>query len=60
MGDELKVLCAVHGEVGALRKVLAKKPVGVLVGAALPGLGWVTEIDLKVGGDPDLGVIPHL
>ena len=41
---------AVHGQVGALREVLAQKTVGVLVGAALPGTVGVAEVHLKVGG----------
>src|SRR3954471_9672308 len=40
-----KVLGAVHAEVGALWKVLAQQPVGVLVRAALPGAVRVAEVD---------------
>jgi hypothetical protein len=36
-GDVLEVLVAPDAEVGALRHVLAQKPVGVLVASALPG-----------------------
>src|SRR3954469_836900 len=40
-----KVLGAVHAEVGALWKVLAQQPVGVLVRATLPGAVRVAEVD---------------
>jgi hypothetical protein len=38
-------------QVGALGEVLAEQPVGVLVGAALPGAPRVTELDLHAGVD---------
>ena len=44
-GDVVEVLGAVHGQVGALGEVLAQQPVGVLVGAALPGRVRVAEVD---------------
>src|SRR4051794_8829553 len=47
-----QVLGAVHAEVGALWKVLAQQPVGVLVRAALPGAVGIAEVDLKTGVDP--------
>src|SRR3954453_22370068 len=40
-----KVVRAVHAEVGALWKVLAQQPVGVLVRAALPGAVGIAEVD---------------
>ena len=36
-GDRVEVVLAVSGEVGAFGEVLPEQPVGVLVGAALPG-----------------------
>ena len=44
-------LGAVHGQVGALRHVLAKQAVGVLVRAPLPGAVRVAEVDLDAGVD---------
>src|SRR3954470_19018383 len=55
-----KVLGAVRAEVGALWKILAQQPVGVLVRAALPGAVRVAEVDLKTGVDPQAGVLAHL
>jgi hypothetical protein len=37
-GDAGEILSGVHEQVGTLGQVLAEKPVGVLVGPALPGL----------------------
>src|SRR6266851_6926967 len=50
----------VLAEVSAFEEVLAEEAVGVLVGASLPGLGGVTEVDLETNGDLDLGVVAHL
>jgi len=36
-GDPVEVGGGVNGEVGALRRILARQAVEVLVGAALPG-----------------------
>src|SRR4051794_38014424 len=55
-----QVLGAVPAEVGALWKVLAQQPVGVLVRAALPGAVRVAEVDLKTSLDPQAGVLAHL
>src|SRR3954452_12150413 len=55
-----KVLGAVHAEVGALWKVLAQQPVGVLVRAALPGAVRVAEVDLHASIDPQLRVLAQL
>src|SRR3954447_25513358 len=55
-----KVLGAVHAEVGALWKVLAQQPVGVLVRAALPRAVRVAEVDRHASLDPELGVLGHL
>src|SRR4051812_17196838 len=54
-----EVLGAVPAEVGALWKVLAQQPVGVLVRAALPGAVRVAEVDLKTGVDPQAGMLAH-
>lgn len=40
-----EVLSGVHRQVGAFGQVLAQQPVGVLVGAALPGLVRVAGVD---------------
>src|SRR3954453_20743733 len=50
-----KVLGAVHAEVGALGKVLAQQPVGVLVRATLPGAVGIAEVDRHASLDPELG-----
>jgi hypothetical protein len=54
--DEGEMFGAVLGEVGAFGEVLAERSVGVLVGSALPGRVWITEVDGQVGGEGDLGV----
>src|SRR4051812_37867398 len=54
-----KVLGAVHAEVGALWKVLAQQPVGVLVRAALPRTVGIAEVDRHASLDPELGVLGH-
>ncbi|MDB5648907.1 MAG: hypothetical protein JWL62_427 [Hyphomicrobiales bacterium] len=50
---------AVTTEVGALRKILAKKPIGVFVGAALPWAVWIAEINVKAGSDPQMSMLGH-
>jgi len=50
----------VPGEVGAFREVLAEQPVGVLVGATLPGTLRVAEVDRESGVDAELGVAGYL
>src|SRR3954452_16919103 len=54
-----KVLGAVHAEVGALGKVLAQQPVGVLVRATLPGAVGIADVDRHASLDPELGVLGH-
>ncbi len=46
-----------YREIGALREVLSKQAVGVLIGAALPGVLRVTEVHRDVGrqGEADAG-----
>lgn len=44
-------------QVGALREVLAKESVRVLVGAPLPGAVRVGEVDLQLGIDAEFGVL---
>src|SRR3954469_12926126 len=55
-----QVLGAVHAEVGALWKVLAQQPIGVLVRAALPRTVGIAEVDRHACLDPELGVLGHL
>src|SRR4051794_23804846 len=55
-----KELGAVHAEVGALWKVLAQQPVGVLVRAALPRPVGIAEGARHASLDPELGVLGHL
>src|SRR5215210_7295937 len=55
-----EVLGAVPAEVGALWKVLAQQPVGVLVRAALPGAVGIAEVDLETSVDPQPRVLDHL
>ena len=43
-----------------LGKYWPQQAVGVLVGAALPGAVGVTEVDVEVGIDSQLGVLGHL
>ena len=59
-GDRVEVASGVSGEVCAFGEVLAQQAVGVLVGAALPGAVGVTEVDVEVGIDSQLGVLGHL
>src|SRR3954462_12466918 len=54
-----KVLGAVHAEVGALWKVLAQQPIGVLVRATLPRAVGIAEVDRHASLDPELGVLGH-
>src|SRR5664280_479756 len=58
--DVSKVGRADVREVDALGQVLAEEPIGVLVGAALPGRVWVAEVDGDVGGDGEGRVVGHL
>src|SRR5687767_10090566 len=48
-GDLIELFLGEGGDAGALREVLAQQPVGVLVGAALPGTLGVAEVDLHAG-----------
>ena len=54
VGDRGELLGRVPGEVGASGEVLAKEPVGVLVGAALPRALRIAEVDLQARVDPSL------
>src|SRR3954466_4038278 len=47
-----EVLGAVRAEVGALWKVLAQQPIGVLVRAALPGAVGIAEVNRHASLDP--------
>src|SRR4051812_13244087 len=53
-GDHIEVGAAVHGEVGALREVLAQQSVGVLVGRSLPWRMRVAEEDASAAAGFDL------
>src|SRR3954470_15376577 len=53
------IVRAVRAEVGALWKVLAQQPIGVLVRAALPGAVGIAEVDRHASLDPELGVLGH-
>src|SRR5438067_266339 len=56
-GDGVQVGLGQGAEVGdALGEVLPQQPVGVLVGAALPGGVRVAEVDRAAGGDAEGGV----
>src|SRR6202022_20918 len=50
-GHGLKVIGIVCAEIGALWKVLAQQPVGILVGAALPWAVRIAEVDLHARVD---------
>src|ERR1022692_2313209 len=52
-GDGVQVSLAVPGQIGALGKVLAQQPIGVLVAAALPRRVRAAEIDGQVSGQGD-------
>src|SRR4051794_40619441 len=54
-----KIVRAGRAEVGALWKVLAQQPIGVLVRAALPGAVGIAEGDRHASLDPELGVLGH-
>src|SRR5215211_1118072 len=60
VGDGGQIAGAVAGEIGALGEVLPEQPVGVLVGAALPGALRVAEVHLQPGGDSKAGVLGQL
>ena len=47
-------------EVRAFGEVLTQEPIGVLVRAALPRTGWVTEIHGDVGDNAEGAVLGHL
>ena len=59
VSDGVEVVARVSGEVGAFGEVLAKEPVGVLVGASLPWTLGVAEVDVEAGVDAQLGVLGH-
>ena len=60
VGDGGQVVGAVAREVGALGEVLPEQPVGVLVGAALPGALRVAEVHLQAEVDLQPGVLGQL
>ena len=50
----------VAGQVGFLREVLSQQPVGVFVGAALPGALRIAEEDFHIGGHGEALMFGHL
>ena len=44
VGDGIELVLSVDGEVGALRQILTKQPVGVFAGPALPRAVRVAEV----------------
>ncbi len=60
IGDPIELGLAEHAEVGALGHVLAKRAVGVLARASLPGAVRVAEVDLHAGLCTQIGVAGHL
>ena len=51
MGDGIEIVLGVLAEIGALGQVLADEAVGVLVGATLPGIVRIGEVDLDTAVD---------
>ncbi len=45
-GDQLALRLGQTGEAGAFGEILTDEPVGVFVGAALPSVMWISEVDL--------------
>jgi hypothetical protein len=60
VGDGVEFELGDLAEVGALGEVLAQQPVGVLIGAALPGGVRIAEVDLDVGADVDWLLVAQL
>ena len=56
VGDGRDVVCGPPGKVSALRKVLAQKAIGVLIGAALPRALRIGEVHLYPGSNRELGM----
>src|ERR1700731_5232147 len=50
----------ITGQVGFLGEVLSQQPVGVFVGASLPGALRITEEDFHLGGHREALVFGHL
>ena len=49
-GDRVEVGLGEAREIGSSREVLSQQAVGVFVAAALPGIAWIAEVNLHVGG----------
>jgi hypothetical protein len=60
VGDGVELELGAVTQAGLAREVLAQQPVGVLVAAALPGAGGITEVDGYAAGDGEDGVLCHL
>jgi hypothetical protein len=56
----VEIVSGVSRQIGALREVLAKQSVGVLVGSSLPRALGVTEVDGQPCVDGQLGVLGDL
>src|SRR5882757_7296620 len=53
------LISVVDAQICAFREVLSEQPVGVLVGAALPGASWIAEVDLDSRIDLETTVLSH-
>lgn len=53
VGDGVQVGLTERAEVGAFGEVLPEQPVGVFVGAALPGATWLAQVDRHAGRGGD-------
>ena len=60
IGNGVELFLGKAAQVSALGEVLAQEPIGVLVGASLPGAVGVTEVHLHAGVLCQLAVLGHL
>jgi len=58
--DLVQLGLTVAGQVGFLGQVLAQKPIGAFVAAALPRTLRITEVHLHIGGHGEALVLGHL
>ena len=56
-GDVAELGLAEGGEIDAVGQVLAQEPVGVFVGAALPGAVRIAEVDFDIGRQGEASVV---
>jgi hypothetical protein len=59
-GDSVVLVLSQPGHAGVLWQVLTDQPVGVLVGAALPGVMRVRKVERDTCGPFDVGVAVEL